>query len=214
MSLFDMYSNVKINSDNRRKNDFYPTPPLAVYTLLQNYNVPNKIIEPCAGRGHISTELIRNGHDVKSYDLNEYEDPFCKVETGKDFLTLEKPYEYDGLITNPPYYKGLPLQMLKKAVDEYSFVAFFLRLTFLEGKSRKEFFDKYPPSSIMFLSDRVKFSENTYYPIEKQDQIGGMIAYMWLIYDKNEKYDPYKWIKVEDYYDDWRLNFDNHRMAT
>ena len=58
-NLKDIYVGVKKNDPNRNKNDLYPTPPLATYVLKKYVNLPRIIIEPCAGRGNISIELLR-----------------------------------------------------------------------------------------------------------------------------------------------------------
>lgn len=209
-NLKDIYVGVKRNDPKRNKNDLYPTPPIATYLLHKYIKLPEKIIEPCAGRGNISIELIRNGYNVTSYDLYEYEDPLCDIITGKDFLSLEKQKDIKGLVTNPPYHKDLPRKIAEKSVDEYEFTALFVRLTFLEGKKRKKLFTNSPPSDIIVLSDRIRFDTSIIEPIEKQDQLGGMIAYCWIIWDKNTKNSNTKiqWVLLEEEYEDWRKNYE------
>lgn len=209
-NLTDIYVGVKKNDPNRNKNDLYPTPPIATYILHKYTKLPENIIEPCAGRGNISIELIRNGYNVTSYDLHEYENPLCTISTGQDFLMLEKQKSIQALVTNPPYHKDLPRKIAEKSISEYDFTALFLRLTFLEGKKRRNMFTNFPPSDIIFMSDRVKFDSNHIEPIEKKDQIGGMIAYAWFIWDKktNHKYTRCQWALLENEYDEWRVNYD------
>ena len=209
-NLTDIYVGVKKNDPNRKKNDFYPTPPLATYVLCKYGNPPQNLIEPCAGRGNITRELVRNGHNVISYDLNDYSDKLVPIKTTVDAMELQKIDDFDGVVTNPPYHKDLPRKMAEKWIKEYDYVAMFLRLTFFEGKKRNKLFTNYPPSDIIFLSDRVRFDSNIVEPIEKKDQIGGMIAYAWFIW--NKKYPPgltkMRWAMLEDEYDEWRLNYD------
>ena len=208
-NLTDIYVGVKKNDPNRKKNDFYPTPPLATYLLCKYCPPPVNVIEPCAGRGHIAAELLRNGHNVGAYDLNEYNDCLAHVNTPYDAMELEKK-PFDGVVTNPPYHKDLPRKLAEKWIQEYDYVAMFLRLTFFEGKKRNKLFTNYPPSDIIFLSDRVRFDSNMIEPVEKKDQIGGMIAYAWFIWDK--KHPPgltkMRWALLEDEYDEWRLQYD------
>ena len=88
----------------------------------------------------------------------------------------------------------------------------FLRLTFLEGKKRKKLFTNNPPSDIIILSDRVRFSEDHIEPIEKEDQIGGMIAYAWFIWDKRSYKNgntKMQWVQLEDEYDQWRQSYNS-----
>ena len=216
-NLTDIYVGVQKNSENRNKNDLYPTPPLATYALIKTlgHNMPEQILEPCAGRGHIAAELRRHGYDVTATDLHKYEDLVSEVISGHD-ATIMPPMSPAnvGVITNPPYHKDLPRVLTEKWLnDEYRFIAMFVRLTFLEGKKRKKLFTKYPPSDIIFLSDRVNFGPVGLLPtepIEKKDQIGGMIAYAWVVFEKNTSYDNTKlhWVLLEDLYDEWRYHYD------
>lgn len=95
--------------------------------------------DPTAFEAHgykvISTDLIYRGYgDLEPLDfLNE---------------TLE---EFEGdIITNPPYKYALDfVQRALESVKPGRKVAMFLKLQFLEGKSRKKFFEKYPPEGFM-----------------------------------------------------------------
>lgn len=212
-NLTDIYVGVKKNDPNRNDNDLYPTPPLATFVLKKYIDLPRIIIEPCAGRGNISIELLRHGYDVRSYDLHEYDNPLCSIKTGQDVMDLQRPDKKNvGLVTNPPYHKDLPRKIAEKGVDEFDLTALFVRLTFLEGKKRKKLFTENPPSDIIFLSDRIKFDTGLIEPVEKKDQLGGMIAYMWIVWDKRSWKKPentrMRWVLLEDEYDEWRESFD------
>lgn len=208
-NLTDIYSGVKKNDPNRNDNDLYPTPPLATYILHKYIDLPKVIVEPCAGRGNISIELLRHGYDVRSYDLHEYENILCSITTGQDVLTLPKPHDAQALVTNPPYHKDLPRLIAEKGVSEYDLTALFVRLTFLEGKKRKKLFTNHPPSDIVFLSDRIRFDTGLIEPINKKDQLGGMIAYCWVVFRKEHKGPTnLRWVLLEDEYDEWRTYYD------
>ena len=217
-NLTDIYVGVKKDSSDRKENDFYPTPPLATYILCKYVRPPKNVVEPCAGRGNISIELQRNGHNVKSFDLNKYDNSLVDIETGIDVLALERPNGYEGLITNPPYHKDLPRKITEKALSEYPYVAMFVRLTFLEGKKRKNLFTKYPPSDIIFLSDRINFGSGLVEPINKTHQLGGMIAYMWIVWDRRssnfDRSTKLHWALLEDEYDEWRTHYDQHSNSS
>jgi hypothetical protein len=208
-NLRDIYTGVKQNDDSRHENDFYPTPPLATYILHKYTDIPNTVVEPCAGRGNISVELLRHGYTVHSYDLHAYQDTFCDIISGQDVLELKKPLGAEGFITNPPYHKNLPHKIAEKGVSEYEFTALFVRLTFLEGKKRKKLFTEYPPSDIIFLSDRIRFSRTKEEQIEKEQQLGGMISYMWIVWDKKASHQNtrLRWVLLEDEYDEWLKHY-------
>jgi hypothetical protein len=210
-NLSDIYVGVKKDDPDRNKNDLYPTPPLATYILHKYVNLPKNILEPCAGRGNISAELLRHGYNVKSTDLYEYEPTLCNIETGVDILELPKQNGYDALITNPPYHKDLPRKIAEKGVAEYDLTALFVRLTFLEGKKRKDLFTSHPPSDIIILSDRIRFGTGLLEPINKQDQLGGMICYCWVVFRKDKTDGPtnVRWVLLSDEYDEWRKIYDD-----
>lgn len=217
-NLTDIYSGVKKNDPNRKQNDFYPTPPLATYVLCKYNRPPQNIFEPCAGKGNISVELAHNGHNVLSHDLHEYKDSLCSINTSHNALETPKQEFAEGVVTNPPYHKDLPRKLAEKWIQEYDYTAMFLRLTFLEGKKRKALFTNNPPSDIIFFSDRVKFNSGHVEPIEKKDQIGGMIAYMWIIWDKRSWNKPknthLRWVCLEDEYDEWRKQYDKRSNSS
>jgi hypothetical protein len=210
-NLKDIYVGVDKDSENRNENDLYPTPPLATYILQKYIDLPKTIVEPCAGRGNISIELIRNGFDVRSFDMHDYEDKLCDIQTGHDVRTLPKQVGYDALITNPPYFQDLPRKIAEKGISEYDVTALFVRLTFLEGKKRKKLFTNTPPSDIIILSDRIRFGAGYPEAINKNEQLGGMISYMWIIWDKrqNNSATKLRWVLLEDEYDGWRQHYEN-----
>ena len=209
-NLTDIYSGVKKNDPNRNENDLYPTPPLATYVLHKYIDLPRNIVEPCAGRGNISIELIRQGYNVQSFDLFEYDNPLCNITTGQDVLTLQKPNGAQALVTNPPYHKDLPRLIAEKGVSEYDLTALFVRLTFLEGKKRKKLFTNHPPSDIIFLSDRVRFGTDLIEPIDRKDQIGGMIAYCWIVFRKEHTgATKLRWVMLDEEYDEWKSTFNS-----
>lgn len=206
--LRKIYVGVDKSDPNRRENDLYSTPPIATYALTKYDNVPKIVVEPCAGRGHIAKQLERSGRIVYSSDLFEYPNSFIPdIKTGQDALLLKKPADASALVTNPPYHKDLPRKILEKGLAEYDYVALFLRLTFLEGIKRKKIFEANKPTSIIFISDRIAFLPNLdNEPFERHEQIGGMIAYAWFIWDKKATHNNTKltWVSLSDEYEEWR----------
>lgn len=211
-NLLDIYSGVKKNNPDRRENDLYETAPIATWILHKYGNVPKTVVEPCAGRGSIAIELERCGHDVLAFDLNKYENNhFAPIITGQDVLSLEKPKGFEAFITNPPYFKDLPRKIAEKGIAEYDYTALFIRLTFFEGMRRNKLFTKTPPSDILFLSDRINFKQNLIKePIDMKDQIGGMIAYCWVIWNKKVTHENTRcrWILLKNEYNEWRKHYD------
>jgi len=160
---------------DRQKDDFYATPPEATQQLLDVEKFEGKIYEPCCGQGHISKVLIKNGYDVESSDL---------VDRGYGKSNIDFLMEYqtrDNIITNPPYGRLLMqfARQTQKIADKK--IAMLLKLTFLEGQERKEFFKEYPPTRVHVFSKRLSLMKNG----ESYD--GGMMALAWFVWEKNNK---------------------------
>ena len=170
----------------RQSEDYYATEPLATEWLCKLEYFNKKILEPSCGEGHISEVLKAYGYEVTSRDI---------VDRGygevQDFLSFET-MEWDGdIITNPPYV--FAQEFVEKALQIIPMgnkVAMFLKLTFLEGKKRKELFRANPPIRIWVGSSRLKCAINGDF-----NSIGSSTtAYAWYIWRKGYKGDTtIKW---------------------
>lgn len=173
----------------RQEHDYYATEPFAMELLLQEETFANEIWECACGEGHLGKVLEKHGFDVIGTDLiyRGYGD-----DEPLDFLT-ETLDEFKGdIITNPPY--KYALDFVKKAlesVNEGNKVAMFLKLQFLEGKSRKAFFMENPPKVVYVSSSRLKCAINGDF-----ESIGSSaVAYAWFVWVKGFKGDPIiRWI--------------------
>lgn len=175
-----------ILSGNNRKenseiNDYYATEPKAVEILLQHENFNNYIWEPACGGGHISKVLGKHGYKVKSSDIIDR--GYTPTEI-IDFLKVSKAdvkqdYSRD-IITNPPY--KYAKEFVEKALElsmDSTKIAMFLKLTFLEGKVRKELFQTSPPKKVYVFSSRVCCGKNGVF-----DSKNNAVAYAWYIWEK------------------------------
>lgn len=156
------------HGNNRIKDDFYPTPSNATLALLKHEKFDGDIWEPACGDGAISKLLINQGYKVYSTDLIDrgYGDDHY------DFLNSWR--QHDNIVTNPPFNIGTKfaihsLHCVRKKV------AIFQKLTFLEGKERR---DKL--YSLKMLRRVYVFSERQAFG----DHKGGMLAFAWFIFDK------------------------------
>ena len=162
---------------DRQHEDYYATEPNATEWLckLESFN-GHRILEPSCGEGHISKVLKAHGYDVVSRDI---------IDRGygdvADFLSIDN-MEWDGdIITNPPY--KFAKEFVEKAlqiIPEGNKVAMFLKLTFLEGKARRELFRVAPPVRVWVSSSRLKCAMNGDF-----DAFGSSAAaYAWFIWEK------------------------------
>jgi hypothetical protein len=84
------------------KNGFVQTPKEITEILLQYEKFNGNILEPCCGKGAISSILKNNGYDVISSDLLDY--GYGDI---MDVFNINK--IYDNIITNPPFALKIPM---------------------------------------------------------------------------------------------------------
>ena len=175
------------HTDNeRQREDYYATEPSATEWLckLEQFNGP--ILEPSCGEGHISEVLKARGYDVTSRDLvnRGYGDE-------ADFLSIDNTEWMGDIVTNPPY--KFAKEFVEKAlqiIPNGNKVVMFLKLTFLEGKARRNLFRTAPPIRVWVSSSRLKCAMNGDF-----DAMGGSAtAYAWFVWQKGYKGDTIiKW---------------------
>lgn len=96
------------------------------------------------------------------------------------------------IITNPPYKyaKEFVEHALSISISGVK-VAMFLKLTFLEGKARRNLFEKYPPKTVHVFSNRIKCAKNGNF----EETGSSAVAYAWFIWEKGFKGKPtIEWI--------------------
>lgn len=173
-----------INNNDRNDNDYYPTAPIATYILQDNYNLKNDVVlEPACGRGWVSYELNKCGIQTVSKDLFEYENALVEFESNEDFLLSKKDDRCTAMVTNPPFKQNMAQSFVEHSIKLYDKTIIFARITFLESARRCTFFNENPFSQLIVLSSRIQCNEQ-YFRCTK-DQIGGMVAYGWFIWDDN-----------------------------
>ena len=184
-------SNHTVNE--RQQHDFYATEPKAAQLLLQEETFAPNIWECACGQGHLSKVLEQAGYSVRSTDI-VYRG-FGEIEP-VDFLFFQNAGSFDGdIITNPPY--KYALEFVKQALHVVKTghkIAMFLKLTFLEGKERKQFFMDNPPKTVYVSSSRLLCAKNGEF--EKMIKGGGSaVAYAWFVWVKGYQGDTViKWI--------------------
>ena len=172
------------STSERECNDYYATEPKATELLLERERFSN-VLEPACGEGHI----------VKVLESHNIETTCCDIidrgyGTQYDFFAIK---EWEGdIVTNPPYKNAL--DFVKHALDIvpiHSKVAMFLKLQFLEGKARGEFFKDNPPKKVYVSSSRLNCAKNG----EFDKYPSSAIAYAWFVWKKGFKGKPViEWI--------------------
>ncbi len=169
--------------NEREKNDYYATEPKAVRLLLEIEKFEGTIWECACGEGHLSEEMIRLGYDVFSSDIidRNYKNIHLKNE---DFLSSRdenKRLLNWNIITNPPYkYANQFIEKALEIIEIGKKVAFFLPIRYLETKSRKVIFEKYPPIRVHVSSSRLKCAMNG----DFEKMANSAVCYAWFVWQK------------------------------
>jgi hypothetical protein len=174
------------------ENGFYATDPIAIDKLKKVFDIPQDILEPMCGQGHLSKRLVELGHNVWSTDLVDR----GYGETGVNFFDIESIDPKWNILTNPNYKYALEtvLHSLNLVADG-RYVMMFLKVQFLEGKKRKvQLYDKLPPKYVFVSSERILCALNA--DFQRMVKGGGSaVAYGWFVWEKGWKGDTtVKWI--------------------
>lgn len=178
------------------KHSFYATDSKAATMLLEIAPYLDNIWENAVGTGNLAkvfeeknklnfaTDLIDRGYRPELADYGYGSD--------YDLLKLDTQYKYDGdIVSNPLYELAQPIiTNLMDKLETGRYLCMFLKLTFLEGKKRKELFDKYPPKRIWVSRSRIVCAKNGDFEKTKSSAV----AYGWFVWQKGYTGDPIiKW---------------------
>ncbi len=178
--------------DKRQLGDFYATNPHTVELFLNKIKddgiiLPETIYEPACGQGHISKELEKHGYNVISSNLYDY----GYGNSGKNFL--ESTQKVDCFFTNPPF--KLALKFMEKSIKNLNSGGksiMYLKLNYLSGKKRGQFFKLNPPKYVYIHSSRQVCARNGDFSQYKDKK---MIDYAWFIWEKDFQGDTIvRWI--------------------
>ena len=130
-----------------KKNDELYTPDYAIEPLLK-YLPKDKIIWECTDFGSSNITKLLKQHDYKV--ISTHKDNF-------DFLTDIPNFDFDIIITNPPY--SLKNEFLKKCYEYDKPFCLLLPLTSLEGIERGKMFRE-KGINVLVLDKRCDFMDN------------------------------------------------------
>lgn len=146
------YTKIVGANGNRRKNDFYPTPPECTIALLdfleERFLIREHdfIWEPACGSYSMSKVLENRGYSVVSTD----------IIYGDDYLTMEMDSAYDWIITNPPF--ALAQEFIKRSATLDRPFAFLLKSQYWHSSKRLQLFTQHPPAFVLPLTWRPDFT--------------------------------------------------------
>ena len=174
------------SESERVKDDFYATPKIAVDKLFLELeklkiNLPKIIIEPSVGTGSIAIPFCEKGYSIIGFDIIDRGFPNTNIV---DWLTVSRPnIDNLAIVANFPYNKiqnhtEHSLSVLKDG----EYLIELAKIQFLEGKARREMFNKNPPKYVLVFSERIKCLANG-------ENVGGSsaICFCWYIFQKGFK---------------------------
>ena len=174
-----------LSTEDRQENDYYATSPEAAEWLIRIENLSHNIWECACGEGHLAKVFSTNGYNVKATDLIDRNYGMG----GVDFLATTEKFNGD-IVTNPPFkYAQDFIEHALCLIPEGNKVCMFLKVQFLEGKQRKQFFIDNPPKRVWVSSSRIEFGANGNF-----EHRGSMMATAWYVWEKGYKGDTVlKW---------------------
>lgn len=142
-----MKKTAMIDYVKRERVDEYKTPPSAIKPLLKYIPQEVKTIwEPTD---------CEHGSGIREFFSSQ--SGYRLISTCEDFLSFSPDFDFDGIVTNPPY--SLKDEFLERAYSFNKFFAFLLPITTLEGVFRGSLFQRYGINLIVF-DRRVQFMSN------------------------------------------------------
>ena len=169
---------------SERGDDFYKTPPEAVYALLENFEVPQNVLEPACGDGAIVNVLRKTGRTVHALDLVYRE---CPDSGLGDFLTQKEPIPgVECCLTNPPFYLGH--EFVRKSRELYPMTIMLLRLAFLESVRRTDILDAGDLMQVLLFRNRLPFMHREGWTGKKNSNSG--MPFAWLIWKRDYQGPP------------------------
>lgn len=147
---------------NLKENELYETEEWATRALLRNIYIRGKEVwEPCAGNHKIANVCREAGAIVITSDIVEYDKKHNFIV---DFFINDEFYNYDAIITNPPYGPGntLATKFARLALERCDgIVALLLTSKFDFGSTRTDLFRDNPRFTAKInLIDRISWMGN------------------------------------------------------
>lgn len=185
----------------RVDNDFYATPPESTKSLIKNYDFDSvkSFYDPCCGQGHIikviekyypnadfyASDIVNRGFGISGIDFLKFPPDRLPIpDNGVDWV-----------ITNPPYSHALDF-IEKSLVITNKGVAMFLKIQFLESKSRKSFFKRSPLKYVYVFSERQNpYRNGLPYNPKTGKKWQSTICFAWFIWEHGYDGEPViRWI--------------------
>ncbi|GBR27007.1 hypothetical protein AA11826_0005 [Komagataeibacter oboediens DSM 11826] len=161
----------------RNTNDWYVEPAWAVDALLSvERQFIGPVMDPCCGGGNIPRQMEDQGVSTVSADVCDR--GMWPVDMVGDFRSAIPAVGPNSIISNPPY--GEAREFIDCALAHTADrVCVLLRLAFLEGIARRDWFATVPLARVWVSSRRMSMPPGGSDVPPK----GGAIAYAWFVFE-------------------------------
>jgi hypothetical protein len=135
-----------------------------VPALLRSVPIRGRVLEPAAGRGHISRELKQAGYLVESFDIRAYDRPLVADIGLSDIRKLESLTGFSWVVTNLPYgdLEELAEILVKLGTRDHCNVALLVRAEWPIAKARRNLIHQHPWfHGVVILTTRPRWVERT-----------------------------------------------------
>lgn len=176
---------------DRVENDFYATNPKALEMLFaaEEFGV-GEYLEPCAGQGHLSKNIIKLIPSAKITNLDIVDRGLENVIVC-DFLDYKSEKKFDYIVTNPPY--SLAKEFVEKGIELLQpdgKMAMFLKIQFVEGEKRRKLFQEIPPKYIYVFTKRMATFNNGNQVDENGKPWATTMCHAWFVWKKGFDGEP------------------------
>ncbi|MBO1325295.1 hypothetical protein K2X14_07785 [Acetobacter sp. TBRC 12305] len=167
----------------RQADDWYVEPAWCVDALVRAERpFVGSVLDPCCGGGNIVGRLEAAGVAAIGSDLRDRTEGSFPVIGFDDALPLFRPA---SVVSNPPY--GRAQDMIDRSLEcTQDRVCVLLRLAFLEGQKRRDWFENVPLARVWVCSRRVSMPPGG----TEVKPSGGAIAYAWFVFEHGWRGQP------------------------
>ena len=190
--------------------DFYATNPKDVELMLKSIHRQGivfsgtKFLEPSVGQGHIVETCKSSSYMPKDQQWTTVDivDRGYPLTIQGDFLYTAIGDKFDGIIMNPPY--SLASQFVERCMgllNENGMCLAFLKIQFLEGSTRRDLFNKFPPKYIYVYRNRaVPWRNGESINPSTGEEWPSTMCFAWFIWQKGSTSEPIiRWVDDADY---------------
>lgn len=161
--------------------EHYETPAWAAQAILKKESLEGFVIDPCCGTGILAETAHRCGLPVHAIDIHFW--GYRAQAAKQDYLETDSIYtkgEFD-IFMNPPFSKAV--QFVEKSLELGARkILCFQRFAWWESKSRRAFWEKYPPARVYICGDRANCWRHDI-PVDKRGS-SSPTAHAWFVWER------------------------------